>query len=496
MYEHAAELPGRPVSGAVRVGPQPPAARPPPPCRSPAPRPPGRRTPRWPGRGSGRPPTAGPRPGRSPAQRVMAPVIACSSPASRSTGANSRTSAGSGSALGAAPRQHPRRDRGHVGRVGRGAMPSTCQPAAQRSGVGIGRHRGGDRGQRRVGSVGPLGEARTSPGSASTASGSGRSISAARPGTRRPRRRRPPRRPAPSGPRRRPPLRRSPPTAGPPSPRSAGWASPGPPPPASAGGAQARAGRTCRNAATRPRASSCSACQPAGQHRHDRARTSRRPARRRPSAGRSPRSGGTAGWPAGADRSQPSAACSGGLAAATTATSGGSDRSPTTRSSTTRSSAACTAGGAVDSSSRNSSPWPASASRRGPGGRREPAPRRPTTMGSPAKSDGSRIEAITVSQGQPMASAMARMVEVLPVPGAPHSSTGTRAATATPRATTTGFCCSPPGPTVTFRLPPRSHRAGARLRSRPDVRRYPLPPSVRRRRTAPRRHPRWPTRPG
>jgi hypothetical protein len=58
-------------------------------------------------------------------------------------------------------------------------------------------------------------------------------------------------------------------------------------------------------------------------------------------------------------------------------------------------------------------------------------------MGRPAKSDGSRIEAITVSHGQPAAAAMARITEVFPVPGAPHRSTGTRAAIATPSASTT-----------------------------------------------------------
>ena len=60
-------------------------------------------------------------------------------------------------------------------------------------------------------------------------------------------------------------------------------------------------------------------------------------------------------------------------------------------------------------------------------------------MGSPAKSEGSRIEAITVSHGSPMVCAMARIADVLPVPGAPHSSTGTRAATATPSASTAGL---------------------------------------------------------
>ena len=37
------------------------------------------------------------------------------------------------------------------------------------------------------------------------------------------------------------------------------------------------------------------------------------------------------------------------------------------------------------------------------------------------------MEAITVSHGQPAASAMARIAEVFPVPGGPHRSTGTRA---------------------------------------------------------------------
>ena len=40
-----------------------------------------------------------------------------------------------------------------------------------------------------------------------------------------------------------------------------------------------------------------------------------------------------------------------------------------------------------------------------------------STIGRPAKSDGSRIDAITVSHGHPAASAIARITEVLPVPG-------------------------------------------------------------------------------
>ena len=59
------------------------------------------------------------------------------------------------------------------------------------------------------------------------------------------------------------------------------------------------------------------------------------------------------------------------------------------------------------------------------------------TIGNPAKSAGSRIDAITVSHRSPAAAAIARITEVLPVPGAPQSSTGTFAATATPSASTT-----------------------------------------------------------
>jgi hypothetical protein len=61
-----------------------------------------------------------------------------------------------------------------------------------------------------------------------------------------------------------------------------------------------------------------------------------------------------------------------------------------------------------------------------PGLGQPPRPRRganrttsPTTMGSPAKSEGSLIEAMTVSQGRSMACAIARMADVLPVPSAP-----------------------------------------------------------------------------
>ena len=62
------------------------------------------------------------------------------------------------------------------------------------------------------------------------------------------------------------------------------------------------------------------------------------------------------------------------------------------------------------------------------------------TTGSPAKSDGSRMEAITVSHGNPAATAMARIAEVFPVPGGPHSRTGTRAAMAIASASTAVRC--------------------------------------------------------
>ena len=92
----------------------------------------------------------------------------------------------------------------------------------------------------------------------------------------------------------------------------------------------------------------------------------------------------------------------------------------------------------MDSSSRNSTPVPASASRvaHSGGANRTVFP---VMTGSPAKSDGSLIDAMTVSQGRLRESAIARMADVLPVPGAPQSKTGTRAATATPSASAAAF---------------------------------------------------------
>ena len=62
------------------------------------------------------------------------------------------------------------------------------------------------------------------------------------------------------------------------------------------------------------------------------------------------------------------------------------------------------------------------------------------TTGSPAKSDGSRIDAMTVLHGQPMASAIARTAELFPVPGAPQSSTGMPVAIAMPSASSATSC--------------------------------------------------------
>ena len=335
----------------------------------------------------------------------------------------------------AAPGQHAGGHRGHV----RGAVrsrPSTCQPAAQRSGWGWPRPRPRSRPARRR--PGPRSGSRNEAGSASTCSGSGRSISISQaeelharpipdgaPDQRRagPRPRRPPRPPRPSG--------------GLPFPTSGATASRGGRPTQGPTAARrpARAGRAGR----RPPARGPGPPRPPTRRETPArpVRSSRPPGRRPPIAGRSARSGDTGGWPAA--RTGPAV---GGLfrrvGRGHHGRPSGSVRSPTARSSTTRSSAACTAGGAVDSSSRNSRPYPAPASRRAQaGGANRTSPS--ATMGSPAKSDGSRIEAITVSQGRPMACAMARMADVLPVPGAPHSRTGTRAATATPSASAAGL---------------------------------------------------------
>jgi hypothetical protein len=109
----------------------------------------------------------------------------------------------------------------------------------------------------------------------------------------------------------------------------------------------------------------------------------------------------------------------------------------------TRSIAACTAGGAVVSSSRNSRPRSAALSRKAQrGGARWTEPS--MTTGRPAKSDGSLIEPITTSTGQSRAAPSATTADVLPVPGLPHSSTGTPDDTATASASTATELFTPP----------------------------------------------------
>ncbi|GAA4089495.1 hypothetical protein GCM10022214_57730 [Actinomadura miaoliensis] len=132
-------------------------------------------------------------------------------------------------------------------------------------------------------------------------------------------------------------------------------------------------------------------------------------------------------------RCQPSAALDGGLAAATTRTGSGRVRLPTRRSSTTRNRAAWTAGGADDSSSKNTRPRPARATRTAQSGGAIGTPvtaGSSPTIGSPAKSDGSCTLAITVSRGTPRPSATWRIPADLPMPGSPHSRTGRFAVTA------------------------------------------------------------------
>jgi len=131
-------------------------------------------------------------------------------------------------------------------------------------------------------------------------------------------------------------------------------------------------------------------------------------------------------------RCQPSAALAGGLAAATIRTCSGSSRLPTRRSSTTRSSAACTAGGADESSSKNSSPRPDRVMRTAQSGGAIGTPwwvGSSPTIGSPEKSLGSWMLAMTVSIGRPRPVASCASVADLPMPGSPHSSTGRFAAT-------------------------------------------------------------------
>ena len=67
----------------------------------------------------------------------------------------------------------------------------------------------------------------------------------------------------------------------------------------------------------------------------------------------------------------------------------------------------------------------------------------PVRTGSPAKSVGSWIDAITDTTGHPARRANASMVRVLPVPGWPHNSTGMFAASRICIATRVSACVGP-----------------------------------------------------
>src|SRR5829696_8310301 len=74
--------------------------------------------------------------------------------------------------------------------------------------------------------------------------------------------------------------------------------------------------------------------------------------------------------------------------------------------------------------------------------------------------------AITVSQGQPSTPARARIAEVFPLPGGPHSRTGALAAMATPSAST--VACWVRGILISVDPPQRSGRTtfGSGVRER------------------------------
>ena len=120
--------------------------------------------------------------------------------------------------------------------------------------------------------------------------------------------------------------------------------------------------------------------------------------------------------------------CAGGLAAAANRTSLPKSRSPTRLSNTTRIKAFWVAGAAVLISSKNTSDMPscpAVVCAQAGGSKTTPDAVR---TGSPEKSVGSWIDAITDTVGHPACCANASMVRVLPVPGSPHNSTGMPAA--------------------------------------------------------------------
>ncbi len=72
-------------------------------------------------------------------------------------------------------------------------------------------------------------------------------------------------------------------------------------------------------------------------------------------------------------------------------------------------------------------------------------------IGSPAKSVGSRIEAMTTSHGQPLDATIVLIDAVLPTPGPPHTITGTSAAIASARASST-IAIGPPSAIVPSRM--------------------------------------------
>ena len=178
------------------------------------------------------------------------------------------------------------------------ALPSTCQPGHPALRRGVGGDRGGHRGHRGVGAVAPAGQQeRGRVGQHRLRVGQ---VHLGQPGQELH-----PRAVAhrAADQRRTAPRRRRPATPLAAHSRAAisqvrGLGQPRPAASGSDGGAQASAGRTCRNAATRASGQALLRGPVVGQLAAPAAPTSRRPARRPPPAGRCPRPGGTAGWPA------------------------------------------------------------------------------------------------------------------------------------------------------------------------------------------------------
>ena len=394
------------------------SSHPPRPCRSPAGASPARRTARWPGRGSGTRPTAGPRrPG--PGRHRCPGASSGSRPASRSTGANSADLGGQRRPVGAAPGQRAGGHRGHVGRRFRGlAEHLPARHPALRRRVG-GDHRG-HRGHRRVGPVAPARAAGTRPGRPAPPPGRADPSRPARPGTP-PRRRRPPRRgPAPPAPPRAEPAAPRPPTAGPPSPRSAGSASRARPRRVGRRGAGQRGPgvqerrRPGRGPGPAPRL-------PAVRQLGTPAPPSRRPARRPPRAGRFP---GQVAQPVGQRRGQ--------VHRRRPARAGWPRRPPRPRRAGPGRRRPVPVRPAAAPPAPRAGRWTVRPGTAGRGRPREAA--RPARRGEPdpvAHHDRQPGEVGRLADrgdhglARPAeASAIARMTDVLPVPGAPHSSTG------------------------------------------------------------------------